>query len=33
VETSLGPSDVAIISFMDGIESPTLIVMGSLTPG
>ena len=30
VETSFGPSGVAIISFMDGIVSPTLIVMGSL---
>jgi hypothetical protein len=29
VEVSLGPSAVAIISFMDGIWSPTLIVIGS----
>src|SRR5271170_3477664 len=32
VEVSLGPSGVAIISFMDGIVSPTLIVMGCLVP-
>src|SRR5580704_8867198 len=32
VDTSLGPSDVAIISFIDGIVSPTLIVMVLLLP-
>ena len=30
VEISFGPSAVATISFMDGIVSPTLIVMGTL---
>src|SRR4051794_32750033 len=32
VEVSLGPSGVAIISFMDGIGSPALIVMDLLAP-
>src|SRR3978361_1639674 len=32
VDTSFGPSGVAIISFIDGIVSPTLIVMVFLLP-
>jgi hypothetical protein len=32
VEVSFGPSAVAIISFIDGILSPTLIVMRFLLP-
>ena len=32
VEISFGPSAVATISFMDGILSPTLIVMDFLLP-
>src|SRR4051794_19479254 len=32
VEVSFGPSGVAIISFIDGIVSPTLIVMTLLVP-
>src|SRR5450432_1405741 len=32
VDTSFGPSAVAIISFIDGIVSPTLIVMSCSLP-